>query len=145
MAQIILGWVWVVLGGVLYLGQVISSVNFQLAQRLGLQEKPESADALAGKLELRTARWDVLALWTAPAAGVLMLVDHALWPVAALIAGAVYVDAGGREWAKIAGLRAHGVAVGSVRERALIYGTFCLLIAAGLAGVILGAAELIAL
>jgi hypothetical protein len=69
-----------------------------------------------------------------------MLLDHATWPVACLVAGGVYFDAGGREWAKILGLMAHGVPVGSARERKVIFGTFSFFLLTGLVGVVIGLA-----
>lgn len=140
---IIVAVAWVTVGTFLYVGQFISSANFPLAQRLGLQEKSENADPLISKLELMAARWDVIILWIPPLSGLLILLDHVAWPAACLIAGGVYVDAGGREWAKIRGLGAHGVPFGSGRERTVIYATFAFLILAGLAGIALGLAELI--
>ena len=141
--QDIVGWAWTTIGTLLYVGQVISTFNFPLAQRLGLQEKPENTEPLVARLELMAARWDILWLWTGPIAGVLLLVDHALWPAACLIAGGAYVDAGGREWGKVLGLDAQGVAIGSSGERLMIWGTFGFLILSGLAGITIALAELL--
>ena len=138
--QTILGLVWLAVGGFLYAGQFISTVNFPLAQRLGLQEKTENVDPLISQLERKAAGWDLVVTWIPPVAGVLMLLDHPWWPAASLVAGGVYLDAGGREWGKILGLMAHGVAVGNSRERIIIYGTFTILIVSGLVGIILGLA-----
>ena len=110
------GVVCAVFGSMILIGQLISTVNFSLAQRLGLQEKDADSDPLYRRLELTTARWDLFVLWTLPAAGALMLVDHAWWPFLALVAGGVYVDAAGRESAKTLGLRRGGVRTGSDRE-----------------------------
>lgn len=115
----------------LYIGQLISTANFALAQRLGLQERPDNADSLVGGLELWAARWDLLWLWTLPAAGILMLIDHAWWPYAALIGGGAYIDTGGREGAKVLGLRQQGVRTGTPSEHRLAMGVFALLIAIG--------------
>ena len=101
---------------ILYLGQLVSVVDFGLAQRLGLQEKPENVDPLFGRLELQAARWDLLWLWILPAAGVLMLLDHAWWPYVALVGGGATVDTGGREAVKVIGLRAGGVRTGTPGE-----------------------------
>ena len=72
---------------------------------------------------MNTARWDVAVLWAVLPAAVLMLIEHSWWPWVALAAGGVYLDAGGREIAKLLGLRAHGVAVGAPQELrlALLY------------------------
>jgi hypothetical protein len=92
MLQYIVGIAWVTLGTLLYAGQLISVVSFPLAQRLGLQENPDAADPLSSRLELMTARWDIVLLWSPPIAGLLLLLDHAWWPTAYLIAGGVYIE-----------------------------------------------------
>ena len=142
-AQIILGLLWLVVGGFLFAGQVISTVDFPLAQRLGLQEKTESVNPLIGELERKAATWDCFALWLPPLAGLLMLLDHAAWPVACLIASGLYFDAGGREWAKISGLMAHDEPVGNPKERKVIFGTFSFFLITSLAAVLLGVAALV--
>ena len=71
-----------------------------------------------------------------------MLLDHAAWPAACLIAGGLYTDGGGRQWAKILGLNAHGLPIGSGRERAAAYAAYAFLIVTGLAGISVGVAEL---
>lgn len=118
----------------LYVGQIISVVDFGVAQRLGLQEKPDHVDPVHSRLELWTARWDVCWLWTLPVAGILILINHPWWPGAAMIGGAAFVDAGGREAAKNLGLRGQGVRTGSPAERRLLMAT-CgyLLVTGGLA------------
>ncbi len=142
MLQIILGLLWLVVGRFFYAGQFVSTVNFPLAQRLGLQEKPENVDPLIRKLEKNAAGWDLLAIWIPPLAGILMLLDHEAWPAMCLVASGIYFDTGGREWAKIRGLRAHGVPVGNDKERKVIFGTFSFFLVTGLAGFSLGLAHL---
>jgi hypothetical protein len=115
------GIVCVVFGSIVVIGQLISTVNFGLAQNLGLQEKDADTEPLYRRLELKTAGWDLFVLWTLPAAGVLMLVDHPWWPYLTLVAGGVCVDTAGRETAKVLGLRRHGVKTGSKKERRLYF------------------------
>lgn len=127
------GIVALVLGLLIVLGQLISVVNFPLAQRLGLQEKDEGTDLLHRHLELNTARWDLAVLWTLVLAGVVMLADASWWPWAVLIAGGISIDTGGREIAKILGLRAEGIRVGSADEVNLLFGFLALISAVGTA------------
>lgn len=141
--QNIVACVWVSLGLLAYAGQFVSAVSFELAQRLGLQERSENVDPMHSTLEKVTARWDVFVLWTAPVAGALALLSHAWWPALFVIAGTVYLDAGGREWAKIIGLRAHGKPIGSNFELIKIYGTYAYLVLAGLAGLLAGLAAMV--
>jgi hypothetical protein len=126
------GIVCVVFGSMILIGQLISAVDFSLAQRLGLQEKDLETEPLFRRLELHTARWDVVVLWTVPAAGVLMLLDHSWWPYLALVAGGVYVDTAGRELAKILGLDIQGVKTGSKHEARLYFGAMGIMLLIGM-------------
>lgn len=131
--RIAFGIVALMIGSAGFIGQLVSAVDFRLAQRLGLQEGNQETDQLYRRLEQSTARWDLLVLWALPVAGVLMLVEHAWWPYAALVAGGVSADAGGRETAKLLGLRAQGVRIGSVREMRTGFAVLTLLTLVGAA------------
>ena len=130
---IALGIVAFAVGSLVIVGQLISAVDFELAQRLGLQEGDAGADPLHRRLELSTARWDLLVLWTLPAAGVAMLIDTRWWPWLALVAGGSYVDAGGREACKILTLKAEGVRVGTIQETRNLLGFHALMVAVAVA------------
>ncbi len=127
-----------VAGGVLfmllwliYIGQVISVVNLPLARRLGLQEPAETIDAVYARDTAGTARWDLLAMWTLPAAGVLLLTDNSWWAHLALIGGAVYLDTGGRQAIKLLGYRREGVRVGDDQAVRLAFAVYVLFLAVG--------------
>jgi len=122
--QIILGWILVIFGGGLYLAQVISSTNFPLAQRLGIQEKPDTSDALLQRSERYTAYWDLLTLLWFPVAGVLMISDQYWWPVMSLIGGAIYLDTAGREAAKNLSFRHEGIKVGTDKEQRVFFASY---------------------
>jgi hypothetical protein len=139
--RIILGIVFV-LWWLLYLGQLVSVVNLPLAQRLGLQEKPGSVDSLVTRLELGTARWDLVSLWVLPMAGILMLIDHGWWPVFALVGGGIFVDAGGREAVKLSALRQHGVPIGTPKELRLAMVVYAVLVIVGGLGIGAGLVEI---
>ena len=126
----------------LYLGQLLSVIDFKMAQRLGLQERPATTDPIIEPLELWTARWDLCWLWTLPAAGILMLIDHAWWPLAAMIGGGAFVDTGGREAAKNLGLRQHGVQTGSPGENRIVIAVYVYLIAVGMLAIVAGLFEM---
>ena len=115
------GLAWVVFGLIAVIGQSISTFNFSLAQKLGLQEKNDATEPLFRQLELNTAKWDLCVHWTLPATGVLMLDGHPWWPCLALVAGGVLVDTAGRETAKVLGLRKDGVGTGSGTEARLYF------------------------
>lgn len=130
--RIILGIICLLFGGIGWLGQLISGINFPLAQRLGLQEKSEGADSLYLQAELKAARWDSFVLWTLAAAGILMLINHYWWPYLSLIAGGIYLDGGGREAAKYLSLRKSGVKVGTSKDTKLAAAFFTLMIVVAL-------------
>jgi len=98
--QEITGWILIIFGGSLYLAQIISSINFSLAQKLGLQEKSETSDPLLLRSERYTAYWNLLTLIWLPVAGYLMIINHYLWPILLLTGGAIYLDTAGREAVK---------------------------------------------
>jgi len=114
--KIFLGLVCVIFGGVGWIGQLISGINFQLAQRWGLQEKSCGTDPLFRRAEKNAARWDSFVLWTLMAAGILMLIDNSWWPFLSLLAGGIYLDGAGREGAKYLSLHREGVRIGTSRD-----------------------------
>ncbi len=106
--QITLGWVMIIFGGGLYLAQLISSINFSFAQCIGIQEKAETSDPLLQRAERYTAYWDLFSLVWFPVAGILMVVNHQLWPLASLVGGVIYLDTAGREAVKTLSFRHQG-------------------------------------
>ena len=128
-----IGWMLLFLGGFLYIAQVISSVNFGLAQRLGIQENPEETDRILQTAERFTAYWDLVTLGWLPLAGLLMIVDYTWWPIVALVGGAIYFDTAGREAAKIISLRKEGVRLGSTNQQKLFFASYIVMAVMGLA------------
>jgi hypothetical protein len=122
--QVVIGWFLLVFGGALYLAQVISSINFQFAQRLGIQEKPEVTDAIFRRSERYTAYWDLVTLGWLPLAGALMITNHEWWPVVALIGGAIYLDTSGREAAKNISFRHEGIKVGAGKQQKIFFASY---------------------
>jgi hypothetical protein len=108
-----LGIVCILFGALGWIGQIISGINYELAQKLGLQEKSEGTDPLFRLTERNAARWDSVVLWTLIVAGILMLLNSAWWPPIALVAGGIYLDAAGREAVKCWSLKQSGVRTGS--------------------------------
>ena len=114
--RIILGIICVLFGGLGWGGQLISGINYPLAQRLGLQEKSEGTDPLFRRAETNTARWDSFLLWTLLASGVLMLTNNPWWPYLSLIAGGIYLDTVGREVAKLLSMSEEGIRIGTPKD-----------------------------
>ena len=140
--RIALGTLVILVGSISLIGQLLSTIDFELAQRLGLQEKDETTEPLFRRLEQYTARWDIVLHWTLPLAGVLMVADHRWWPYVALVASGVYLDTAGREAAKHLGLRAEGVRIGGQSEVRLYFGFVTLMAVTGLAVLAFAVADL---
>lgn len=122
--QVTIGWVLLILGGALYIAQVISSINFKLAQRLGIQENPNKADPILQRSERYTAYWDLVTLGWLPLAGVLMIFDHKWWPIVSLIGGAIYLDTSGREAVKNISFRHEGIKIGTDRQQIIFFSSY---------------------
>ena len=122
--QVTIGWGILILGGALYLAQVISSVNFELAQRLGIQENPEDTDSIFQRSERYTAYWDLVTLGWLPLAGILMIIDQDWWPIVSLIGGAIYLDASGREAAKNISFRHQGIKTGTEKQKIIFFASY---------------------
>lgn len=125
--QVAIGWGLLIMGGVLYLAQVISSINFQLAQRLGIQEKPDVTDPLLQRSERYTAYWDLVTLGWLPLAGVLMIINHEWWPIMSLIGGAIYLDTSGREAVKNISFRHEGIKTGTDNQQKLFFAIYIIM------------------
>ena len=131
--QQLIGWILVIFPGILFFGQCISSVNFSLAQKLGLQENPEESDPLLQRAERYTAYWDLVTLAWLPIAGVLMILDISIWPVVSFFGAAIYLDAAGREAAKNLSFKHEGVRIGPPRQQRLFFATYIVM---GILGII---------
>lgn len=129
--QVTIGWTMLLLGGALYFAQLISSINFKLAQRLGIQEDPKESDSLLQTSERYTAYWDLITLGWLPLGGLLMIIDNGWWPVVSLIGGAIYVDTSGREAAKNISFRHEGVRTGSESQKMVFFISYIIMAVLG--------------
>lgn len=111
----------------IFAGQLLSSVNFPLAQKWGLQENPKYTDKLVQRAERYVAYWDLVTLVWMPLTGVLMLMDSGWWPLVGLIASAIYFDTSGREAAKNLGFQHEGIQLGQKRQRRFFFATYIIM------------------
>ena len=137
--QLILGWLLIIFPGILYVGQLISSLNFSLAQKLGLQENPDETDLLLQRAEKYTAYWDLVTLVWMPFSGVLMIINSTTWPLFALIGGAIYLDTAGREAAKILSFKHEGIRIGPSKQRRLFFSTYFIMATLGIITIVYSA------
>lgn len=125
--QLLLGWLLIIFPGILFIAQLISSINFGLAQKLGLQEKPETSDTILQRAERYAAYWDLITLVWLPLSGILMIYNHSLWPYFSLIGSAIYFDASGREAAKNLSFKHEGINTGTEKEQKLFFATYIIM------------------
>ena len=130
--QSILGWILIIFPGMLFLAQVISSINFSLAQKLGLQEDPNKSDPLLQRAEQYAAYWDLITLIWLPVSGVLMILNHSSWPIVSFFGGAIYFDAAGREAAKTLSFKHEGIRLGTPKQLRLFFSTYIIMAVLGI-------------
>ena len=82
----------VVLGLVCWLGQTLVVFAPDVAVRLGVNEAEGTIDQSMYLFERYSQGiMDILLTWLLPASAVMMLLDHALWPIFALVGAGVYL------------------------------------------------------
>ena len=140
--QLILGWLLIIFPGILYVGQLISSLNFPLAQRLGLQENPKDTDLLLQRAEKYTAYWDLVTLIWTPLSGVLMVINSSYWPLFALLGGTIYLDTAGREAVKILSFKHEGIRIGAPGQHRLFFATYFIMAVIGAVVVVYSAGKI---
>ena len=86
------GVVVLVLGLIAWIGQSLSFLAPSLAVRLGVLEPQGEIDPTLRIIEAKAeGLMDMLLAWTLPAAALLMLLEHPLWPFLALFGGGVFL------------------------------------------------------
>jgi len=90
------GIILTLLSAIAYFGQVVATFWPGTASRLGLTEPEQEVDPAFYADVRGEAFWDVLTLWTLPLAGLLLILDHPLWPYFGLIGGGMYLYFAGR-------------------------------------------------
>lgn len=83
-------------GSLAWLGQLLSAIRPKVAERIGLTEVEDAVDP-AFHADIRgEAWWDLVTLWTLPAAGVSLAFGLDAWLPLGLIGGGIYVYFSGR-------------------------------------------------
>ena len=141
--DVFLGWILIIFPGILFAGQLISSISFPLAQKIGFQEDPENTDLLLQTAEKYVAYWDLITIIWMPLSGVLMIIGSPYWPVVSLIAGAIYFDASGREAAKMLSFKHEGIRVGSSTQHKIFFSTYFVMAILGVIVILRSLAELL--
>jgi hypothetical protein len=91
-----IGIVVLIVGLIAWVGQSLAFLAPSLAVRLGVLEPEDEIDGTLRVVEAKAeGLTDMLLTWTLPLSGMLMLLDHPLWPYLALIGGGVFLYVAG--------------------------------------------------
>ncbi len=121
--NIIWGAVLIIFTGILcWLGQVINAFSPTLAAKLGLNEPEADVDPTFFVDARGEAIWDALILWTLPAAGLLLIVNHPLWAYFGLVGGGMYLYFAGRLLVVRSMMRRRDIRIGKP-ETVKLYGS----------------------
>ena len=106
---------------VCWLGQTISALSPRLAVKLGLTERESDVDP-AFYADIRgEAIWDTVILWTLPVAGILLILNNALWAYFGLIGGGMYLYFAGRGIAVRLAMQRRGIRIGAAGTLKIAY------------------------
>jgi hypothetical protein len=104
-----------------WLGQTITAFSPKVATKLGLTE-PESDVDLTFYADVRgEAIWDTIILWTLPVAGILLLLNNALWVHFGLVGGGMYLYFAGRGILVRLTMQRRGIRIGMPKALTFIY------------------------
>ena len=97
-------------------GQVIYAISPRLGARLGVGEEKSDVHPVFFIDARGEAIWDAMILWTLFLAGVLLLINHPLWPYFGLVGGICYLYFAGRNLVTRKMLQKHNVSIGTSRN-----------------------------
>lgn len=135
--------VLIVAGLLAWVGQALARFAPDTAERWGLVEKRETVEPVFWADIRGEALWDVLTLWTLVAAGVLLLLDHELWPPVGLVGGGVYAYFAGRGILTRLEMRREGFRIGEPASVRLGLGMLAVWGLVGLVTILAAATDLI--
>ena len=104
-----------------WLGQVITTLAPKLAIRLQLVEAESEVDPVYYTDIRAEAKWDIFILWLLPVAGILLILDNAVWAYFGLIGGGTYLYFAGRGIVVRIVMQRKGIRIGSPATLKLFY------------------------
>lgn len=118
--------------GILLLAQIVSTCNFKLAQKLGIQESEKNADSLLIRAERYIAYWDILTLCWLPIGVIAMMLEVYYWPIISIVGSSMYIDASGREAMKNLSFRHERLKCGGEKQKKLFFGSYVVMFIMGI-------------
>ena len=104
-----------------WLGQTVSALSPKFAVKLGLTERESEVDTTFYADVRGEAIWDSLILWTLPVAGILLILNNALWAYFGLVGGGSYLYFAGRGITVRLTLQRRGIRIGAPGTLKLYY------------------------
>jgi len=106
---------------VCWLGQAISVFSPKLAIKLGLTESESDVDSTYYADVRGEAIWDAIILWILPVAGLLLILNNALWAYFGLVGGGSYLYFAGRGITTRLVMQRRGIRIGTPSTLKLFY------------------------
>ena len=106
---------------VCWLGQIISVFSPKLALKLGLTESESDVDSTYYADVRGEAIWDTIILWILPVAGILLILNNALWAYFGLVGGGSYLYFAGRGITTRLVMQRRGIRIGTPSTLKLFY------------------------
>ena len=104
-----------------WLGQTITAFSPKLAVKLGLTESESDVDSTFYADVRGEAIWDTMILWTLPVAGILLILNNALWAYFGLVGGGIYLYLAGRGIVVRLAMQRRGIRIGAPGTLKLFY------------------------
>ncbi len=95
-----------------WIGQIIIALSPKVATKIRIAEKESDVDPTFFADMRGEAIWGALSLWTLPIAGILLIINNALWTYFGLVGGGMYLYFVGRGIASRLTMQHRGIHIG---------------------------------
>ena len=139
----VIGIIVIVVGLLVFIGQALSFFAPDLATKTGLNSPEEDMDKTLYIIETKAnGLSDILLTWMFPLSGVLMILDHPIWPFLAMVGSGVYLYFACLTIFCRYFLQRHGIKAGSPKDVRVAYVFSVIWILSSISMIVLGAQEL---
>jgi len=104
-----------------WIGQIIIAFSPKVAAKIRITEPESDVDPTFFADMRGEAIWDAISLWTLPFAGILLIINNALWTYFGLFGGGMYLYFVGRGIASRLTMQRHGIHIGRPKNLKVTY------------------------
>ncbi len=104
-----------------WIGQFIIALSPKVAVKIRIAEPESDVDPTFFADMRGEAIWGALSLWTLPIAGILLIINNALWTYFGLVGGGIYLYFTGRGIASRLTMQRRGIHIGSSKNLKVNY------------------------